>query len=172
MSDATFGSTFNGGQGIHELTGEPYLAVTIHSSIIGWRHRKGVMQKILWKKHVDARGRTSYRARKWPNMPFTLLTRARYALRPQLCAVGFHHRADITEVDGSVWRAGCLSCDTLVRPHKKLPANPSRVAELQALNAKADKMSAAIDAYLAGEGPCPHCAYPDGKHEPGCWEAE
>lgn len=156
--------------GNHELTGEPYLAVTLYSNRL---QPRGKLWDWIFQKHViDERGREHWLSRKWSNWPFWQLYRLQGKLRPYLCRIGVHAPGDITEIDGSVWRAGCTTCHKLIPARKPAPADPEKVVEYEKFDAIAEKYDADLEAYWAGKGPCPHCSYPDGQHEYTCWEAE
>jgi hypothetical protein len=156
----------------HELTGEPYLGITMYSPVPHVPHR-GRWAAVWSIHHVDERGREYWSARRWTTAPFRLLYRIEKALAPTLCKLGMHIvKSDIHEIDGSVWRAGCSTCRTLVRARRPQPADPAEVARWTGYDEEGDKLEEALEAYQDGTGPCPWCEYPNGEHEYTCWEAE
>ncbi len=162
----------------HELTGEPYLGVSIYmrSSLRRKMHKAmgGRFNWIFEQHFVDERGRESWRSRKWPNMPSRLLYRLDYKLRPFKCRIGWHCKADIHEIDASVWRASCIHCHAFpLKAHKPQSADPEEARRWEESNELDEALSEAIDAYKDGDGPCPFCTPPEGeKHAYTCWENE
>jgi hypothetical protein len=189
MVNIQFGSNFMGKDEFHELTGQPYLATTHYGmpfpkwlTAMHFPPRPDQKQtwgqklrtKIFLKAYPSKRG-TAYSTRKWPNMPYRLVYEKLW--RPhkaKLCQFGIHmDKADIIELDASIWRAECLSCNTLVKPKKPRPANEDEARRHQESNASALEQHLAIVAYHEGRGPCPFCTPPEGElHADYCWEVE
>lgn len=158
----------------HELTGEPYLGAICYGFMPCLAGRRKRWDWVFNKHVVDERGREYWASRKWPNMPFRVAYRVRYKLRPILCRLGVHHRADIVEIDASIWRAECFSCKKLVKAYKPRPADPEEVKRWEETDELGDKFVEAIEAYWDDKNaPCPYCTPPEGeKHAYTCWEAE
>lgn len=143
-----------------------YLAVTIHGH--HWFPHRGLRGKICWK--TSPGGWSSLR---WPfRMVFKIRGfvsyRTQWFWQPLRCRVGWHHRWDITNLDGSVTEGYCGWCDATTKPVKAYPPRPEVVEELERDNKLGEEYDKAMDAYDAGTGPCWACDRWEG-HDDDCF---
>jgi hypothetical protein len=188
MVNIQFGSNFMGREEFHELTGQPYLATTMYGPPFPkWLSPMHLPPRPDQKQTLNARLRTkiflkafpckagtAYGTRKWPAMPYRLFYKLWIKYRDKGCRFGIHlQKADIIELDASVWRAECMSCKTLVNPKKPRPADEEEARRHQKSNEDSLAQHLEIVAYHEGRGPCPFCTPPDGEmHAPTCWEVD
>ena len=89
-----------------------------------------------------------------------------------LCALGFHERMDLVNLDGSVTLAVCIICKAACEPREpQFHPCAMRVAMWDNMNRMVSEVNEALDAMDRG-GECIECGLFNHEHAPNCWWAK